>query len=88
MNLELNISSTIQEKLNHFAAITGKSVGTLIAEAVEERFAAAALPVEANPAKIGTSDWIGALREWSNSHPTRLAHIDDSRDVIYESKGY
>ena len=87
MNLELNISSTIQEKLNHFAAMTGKSVVTLIVEAVEERFATA-IPEEAISTKTGVSNWVGALLEWSNSHPTRLAHVDDSRDGIYESKEY
>lgn len=85
MNLELNISSTLQAKLKRLEASTGKSVNALIVEAVEERFALAKQE-EAMPLNMGHSEWVEALRDWSNSHPTGLDHVGDSRDGIYESR--
>jgi len=85
MNIELPLSLMMQQKLNQFAAITGKSVDELILQAVEDKLAEAFID-DTQPPNAAATNWIEELRSWSNGHPVSTHFVDDSRDSIYEGR--
>ncbi len=83
MNVELNLSESAQAALQHYAAVTGKSVDALIQEAVEYKLS----ELDATTPTLTADEWSVRLRSWAASQPVQRHFVDDSRESIYAGRG-
>jgi uncharacterized protein (DUF1778 family) len=84
MQIDLQLSESIQARLTKHAAMTGKSIDDLVLEAVEQRFAE---DENTHPRRLSLTEWKARLRAWAASHPIQGHVVDVSRESIYRGRG-
>jgi hypothetical protein len=80
MNLNLHISSTLEEALKRQAAATGQDIESLVLKTLEESFASDDVkPIRSQRTSEEFATW---LDSWINRHPIVNHRVDDSRESI------
>lgn len=83
MNLTLHLTPETEAKLKVQAVRSGKSLETLVLEALEEGLAMVPEPGEA----LSPSSRLAEFRAWLASMPGGNPSADFSRDTIYGNRG-
>jgi hypothetical protein len=84
MTLTLHLTPDAEAMLVRQAALAGSSPERLALEAIQEKLAFESESLEA----LAPVARLAEFRAWASAHPaSAAAHLDDSRESIYEGRG-
>jgi len=84
VTLQLELSSETEARVRAEAAASGRAITALVAEAIEEKFGAAAAT---HPSRMPPEEWAARLDAWAESHRRLGYEADASRESIYAGRG-
>ena len=83
MNLNVNLSHKLEDRLVRRAAVSGKDIATVVIELRSDGLEGDEL---SRPQRVSAEEFARRTAAWIKLHPVLDHAIDDSRESIYEGR--